>query len=291
LGTRLASLAKSNARLVLPFELTVCDAFPVTSLSRPQALLGAALLVGLLYYAYRRRGPALLLLLAMLPALELVPIMRWWSPHYLYLGLSLAAMLAAETAERWGPWALRSAVAAALVLAGVSLFDGLSYRNDQAFWSREVSQVPACREAHFYLGEEARMAEHWPEAVREYERALAAKERVLSYVDRFAALENLGAVQLGQGNLGQARVAFRAALELSSNELDTRHLVHNLATTELVAGNAEEAARLLEHEVARVDAMPAAIMLRARAQAKLGRIDEATALVQRLRRDSGGQRP
>jgi Tfp pilus assembly protein PilF len=114
---------------------------------------------------------------------------------------------------------------------------------------------------------------------------------VLSYVDRFAALENLGAVQLGQGNLGQARVAFRAALELASNELDTRHLLHNLATTELVAGNAEEAARLLEGEVERVDAMPAAILLRARAEAKLGRVAEATALVQRLQREPGGKQP
>jgi Tfp pilus assembly protein PilF len=291
LGTRLASLAKSNARLVLPFDLTVCDAFPVTSLSRPQALFGAALLAGLVYYASRRRGPALLLLLALLPALDLVPIMRWWSPHYLYLALALAAMLVAEAAERWGGWAVRSAVAATAILAGISVFDGLSYQNDQRFWAREVSQAPACREAHFYLGEVARTAKRWPDAVREYERALAMNERVLSYVDRFATLENLGAVQLGQGNLGQARVAFRAALELSSNELDTRHLVHNLATTELVAGNAAEAARLLEREVERADAMPAAIMLRARAEAKLGRVAEAKALVQRLQRDPNGERP
>ena len=129
------------------------------------------------------------------------------------------------------------------------------------------------------------MAKRWPEAVREYERALAVKDRVLSYVDRFAAFQNLGAAQLGQGNLGQARVAFRAALELANGELDKRHLVHNLATTELVAGNAEEAARLLEHEVERPDAMPAAILLRARAEAKLGRTAEASALVERLRHD------
>jgi len=291
LGTRLASLAKSNARLVLPFDLTVCDAFPVTSWSRPQALLGGALLAGLLYYAYHRRGPALLLLLAMLPALEFVPIMRWWSPHYLYLGLALATMLAAEALERWGPWAFRSGAVAAVILAGISVFDGLSYRNDQTFWSREVAQMSACREAHFYLGEVARIEKRWPEAVQHYERALAVKERVLSYVDRLAALENLGAVQLGQKNLEQARVAFRAALDLTNDELDTRHLLHNLATTELVAGNAEEAARLLEPEVKRPDAMPASIMLRARAEAKLGRVDEATALVQRLRHGADGKQP
>ncbi|HEX2672773.1 MAG TPA: tetratricopeptide repeat protein, partial [Polyangiaceae bacterium] len=290
-GTRLASLAKSNARLILPFDLTVCDAFPVSSWSRPQALLGAALLIGLVYYAYRRRGPALLLLLAILPALELVPVMRWWSPHYLYLGLSLAAMLAAETLERWGPWAVRTGAVATLLLAGVSVFDGMSYRDDLSFWSREIAHAPACREAHFYLGEVARTERRWPEAAREYERALLERPQVLSYVDRFAALQNLGAVQLAQKNLGQARTAFRAALELANSELETRHLRHNLATTELVAGNAEEAARLLEPEVERPDALPAAILLRARAEAKLGRTSEATALVQRLQREKNGQQP
>ena len=291
LGTRLAALAKSNARLVLPFDSTVCDAFPVTSMKSPQALLGALLLGAMAYYAYRRRGPALLLFLAMLPALQLVPIMRWWSPHYLYLALALAAMLAAEALERWGAWALRSAYVAAFALAVVSLFDGLSYANDRTLWSREVSQAPACREAHFYLAEEARTTKRWPEAVLEYQRALAVNQRVLSYVDRLAALENLGAVQLSQGNLEQARVAFGAALELATDELEARHLVHNLATTELVAGNAERAAQLLEREVARTDAMPAAILLRARAQAKLGRVAEATALLQRLRRDAAGKQP
>jgi tetratricopeptide (TPR) repeat protein len=291
LGTRLAALAKSNARMVLPFEFSVCDAFPVTSLSRPQALLGAALLTGLLYYAYRRRGPALLLLLAMLPALQLVPIMRWWSPHYLYLGLSFATMLAAETLERWGLRAVRAGAIAALLLAGASIFDGLGYRNDQTFWSREVAQAPTCREAHFYLAEVARTEKRWPTAVREYEQSLAMRERVLSYVDRFAALQNLGAVQLGQKNLDQARVAFRGALELASDELETRHLLHNLATTELVAGNAEEAARLLEPELKRPDAMPASILLRARADAKLGRVSEASALVQRFQRDTNQRQP
>ena len=200
-------------------------------------------------------------------------------------------MLAAEPGERWGSRAVRSAQAAALTLAGLSLYDGLSYRSDQSFWSREVKQTPDCREAHFYLGEVARTAKDWSEAVREYERALAVKERILSYVDRFAALQNLGAVQLGQGNLGQARLAFRAALELSNDELDTRHLLHNLATTEMVAGNAAEAARLLEPEVERADAMPAAILLRARAEAKLGRVDQASALVQRLRHDTSRAQP
>jgi len=127
--------------------------------------------------------------------------------------------------------------------------------------------------------------------VLEYQRALAVNQRVLSYVDRLAALENLGAVQLSQGNLEQARVAFGAALELATDELEARHLVHNLATTELIAGNAERAAQLLEREVARTDAMPAAILLRARAQAKLGRVAEATALLQRLRRDAAGKQP
>ena len=42
----------------------------------------------------RRHGRvAWFMALALLPSLQLVPIMRWWSPHYFYLPLAFVAML------------------------------------------------------------------------------------------------------------------------------------------------------------------------------------------------------
>jgi Tfp pilus assembly protein PilF len=141
---------------------------------------------------------------------------------------------------------------------------------------------PTCREGHFYLAEVARVERRWDDAASSYERAIETSSNVLSYVDRVPALQNLGAVRLEQGRFADARVAFRAAIDAVSDEGSRRLLLHNLATAELRAGNAEEAARLLEVEVSRPDALEASIFIRARAVESLGRAEEARALFRRL---------
>jgi Tfp pilus assembly protein PilF len=105
---------------------------------------------------------------------------------------------------------------------------------------------------------------------------------MLSYVDRVPVLQNLGVVRMEQERFADARAAFRTALAIVSDDGERRQLLHNLATAELRAGNPEEAARLLEDEVARSDALAASIFVRARAVETLGRSDEARALMRRL---------
>lgn len=282
IGTRLAALTKSALALLLPIHEGVCDAFPVTSAFAPTALLGAALLTGACYLAYRRRGPALFLLLALLPSLQVVPVMRWWSPHYLYLVLPFAAMLLVEALERWAERALRFIAPAALALGGLSLLEARHYQSDDVFWKREVELEPACREAHYFLGDAAHAAGDLDGAARRYERALAENSTILSYVDRTAALQNLGVVRLQQERFEEARRVFRSLLDLNVDEATRRRITHNLATAELRAGRPQEAAVLLEREVSRSDALPASILLCARAVQALGRSDEARALLSRL---------
>jgi tetratricopeptide (TPR) repeat protein len=282
LGTRFAALAKSALRAALPFDPTVCDAFPVTSMVSPAALAGLGIAAGALYLASKRRGPALLLTIALLPSLHVVPIMRWWSPHYLYVPFAFASMLASEWIALQKA-ALRTwAVAATSLLALRTAIADMRFESDVVLWSDEIAAQPACREGHFYLGETAREERRFDDAARAYERAVAPSPGMLSYVDATAALQNLGVVRLELGKLDDARQAFRAALDVVSDEGERRHLLHNLATAELRAGNAEEAARLLEKEVERADALDASIVVRARAVERLGRIDEARALMRRL---------
>jgi tetratricopeptide (TPR) repeat protein len=282
LGTRFAALAKSTARVLIPADVTVCDSFPVTPLASAAAMIGVAIAAGIVYFAYRRRGPALFLLLALLPSLHLVPIMRWWSPHYVYVPLVFAAMLIAEQVVDRGEKVTRIAVAAAALLAGLSLVSNLRFENDATLWSDEVRADPACREAYFYLGEVAREQRRFVDAADAYERAIAITPGVLSYVDRVPALQNLGVVRLEQGKWAEARTAFRSALAGVADDGYRRILLHNLATAELRAGNPEEAASLLEVEVARSDALAASIFVRARAVETLGRTEEARALMRRL---------
>ena len=149
----------------------MCDAFPVTTITARNAC-GWRVLGGCGLSAYRRRGPALLLLVALLPALQIVPVMRWWSPHYLYLPLAFAAMLAVEALERWAEAALRWVAPAALSLGGLTLLEGGRYQNDERFWNRELELEPACREAHYFLGDAAQAAGRLEDAVQHYEQAL-----------------------------------------------------------------------------------------------------------------------
>jgi Tetratricopeptide repeat len=282
LGTRLAALTKSSLAALWPIKTKLCDAFEVTSAFAPSALVGLVILCALGFVAYRRRGPALLLLLGVLPSLQLVPVMRWWSPHYLYLPLAFAAMLAAEAALRWAEPTLRYAAPLVAALGLLSLFESSRYENDERLWAPEVSAVPGCREGHFYLAAAAHDAKRLDEAGDHYERALAESVGILSYVDRDAALQNLGVVRLEQGRFDDARRLFREALEQGADAAARRQLTHNLATAELEAGHPAEAAKLLQNEVERPDALPASIFVQARAVAALGRKDEAAALLRRL---------
>lgn len=283
IGTRAAALAKSAAALALPWDRTICDAFPVTPLARPTAIAGLALAGTVAWLAWKRRGPAALLALSLLPSLQIVPVMRWWSPHYLYVPAAFAAMLVAELADRRGDRAVLAARIASALLGVVSLVDGRRYADDSALWTPEVEARSTCREGQFYLGEVDRQAHLWDRAAARYEKALAPRPGVLAYVDRPAALENLGGVRLEQGRFDDARAAFRDALDGTADPLARRRLVHDLAAATLAAGDAAEADRLLAPETARADALPESLVVRAIALERLGRADEAAALRARVR--------
>jgi hypothetical protein len=284
IGTRLSSVARGAAAVLAPVDRTVCDAFPITPWTSPWALAGAVVVVLLGGLAWRRRGAALLLALSALPVAQLVPVMRWWSPHYVYVALAFGSMLVAEAIARTDRRRgfLAAAVAAAL-LGLVTLYDGTRYRNDEALWRSEVDARPACREGQFYLGEAARSRRAWAEAEARYGAALAPWPGMLAYVDRAAALQNLGTVRLEQGDLPGARQAFVEAIDASDPGM-RRRLEHNLAGVALRSGDPAECWRLLEPEVTRDDALPESIYLAAKALHALHREDETRALILRLKR-------
>lgn len=106
----------------------------------------------------------------------------------------------------------RPVACGAAAFGGVTLYDGGRYVSDTTLWAPEVTHQPACREGQFYLGEAEREAHRCESAASRYEAALAPRSGVLAYVDRGAALQNLGVVRLEQRRFGDARRAFRAAL-------------------------------------------------------------------------------
>ncbi len=281
LGTRLAALSKSVLAVAIPIDRSICDAFPITPLSKMPALAGLIALFAIGFFAYKRRGTAIFLALAILPSLQLVPVTRWWSPHYLYVALAFVAMIVADVllAQKHG---LKIVSGIAFVLGVLTVLEGRRYTNDTLLWTPEVARQPACREGQFFLAEAAREAKSWSEAARRYELALAPRPKILAYVDRSATLQNLGTVLLEQGRFHDARVSFEHALEVTVDETTRREIGHNLAIAALREGDPATAERTLEAETARPDAFPASLLLRAMALEKLGRGEEARALRARL---------
>lgn len=265
LGTRLAALARTAALLVVPTERSICDASPISAVTAPRALLGGAVALGIAVLAVRRRGPAMLLLLSLLPSLQLVPVSRWWSPHYAYVPLVFVSMLVADELTR----ATRRATAvvvAVVALAALSLHDDRRFVSDEHLFGAEVAAQPACREGQFYLGEVARRRGAFAEAEARYDAALAPHPGVLAYVDAQAALVNLGVAQLEQGKLAPAEVSFERALAVTHDALARRKVIHNLAGVALGRGDPVRCLDLLREELARPDAFPESIALAARAR-------------------------
>lgn len=286
LGTRSAALAKSAAAVALPIERTICDAFPITQAWQPPALAGIAVAAAIAVLAWRARGAAVLLALSIVPALQIVPVTRWWSPHYLYVPLAFVAIVGAPFVERAVPTSNRrrsiALAALATALGALTLHDGLRYGDDATLWTYEVQHQAACREGQFYLGEVERSARRWDAAAARYEAALAPRPRILAFVDEGAALQNLGTVRIEQSRFADARRAFVRALEGARDPARRRELTHDLASATLADGDPEETLRLLADEVARADAMPESLVVDAMALERLGRVDEARAVRARL---------
>ena len=281
LGTRLAAFARSASLLLLPIDGTICDASPIVPLTDGTALLGFVALGTVTYVAYRERNIALLFALALLPSLNLVPVMRFWSPHYLYVPLTFGAMLVAQALDRRERVLLPAAAISGTAWFSLSVTQAGRYANDQALFQPEAERRPECREAQFFLGEVARLQKDWESAANRYEAAIRSVPRVLAYVDRGAALQNLGAARFAQNRLAEAERAWSQALELSKNPAQRRRLRSNLGAATLRAGRAEDAVRWLADDVDAPDALPESLVLMAAALRQLGHEAEAQAVLQR----------
>jgi hypothetical protein len=272
-GTRGGAVLRSALALVSPWTTGLCDDTPVLGLLAPAALVGLAILLALVWLGVRAPGAPRLFTLSLLPALVLVPVPRFWSPHYLYVPLAFGALALAGILP--GSRAVR--VVSGLVLAGcatLSLLAGLRYLDDEALFLPEVAARPSCREGWLYIGDARRTRGDAEGSLDAYAHALAPTPGVLAYVDRAAAAQNLGVAALSLGELGQAERAFREGLRLSTDAANRRALIHDLAVTRLQMGHPEETLQLLGDACVRPESLPLCVG----ALQTLGRHDDAAAL-------------
>lgn len=287
-GTRLAALGHAVPALAWPVDGRLCDAVFVSAPWSPWALLGLGLVAAVGWWATCSRK-ALLVAIACLPMLGLVPAPRLWSPHYLYIPLSLGVMWAGQALFDRGRlrWLGRRArwlllVGLCLVLGGLSLREAMRFQDDLTLFASEFKGHPECREAAFYVGSALWRAGDLAGAASALEVAAAPAPGFVAYSDEAAALQNLGLLRLEQGNYFEAELALLQALERGVDETARRHLVHDLAAVAVARGDPAQAETLLAPEVARPDAAPESLVLLSRALRDMGREAEAKELLLRL---------
>ncbi|MFO0618071.1 MAG: hypothetical protein U0414_36100 [Polyangiaceae bacterium] len=285
IGMRLSSFARLARAALVPAPSSVCDAVPIEGVGSRLSIAGVLVALGLIAVVVQRVRAAarpggsaplavLYLALGVLPALQIVPVMRWWSIHYAYTPLAFALVVVCDAVgglERLGDRAKGACVSLAVTALGVvSALDARRFHDDVTLFTPEVTGTDACREAFFYLAEDARARRSFALAAERYEIALADRPGYLAYVDRSAAVQNLGIARRNAGDLDGARAAFREGLAHAPSESARRALVHDLAAVSLEAGDARAAFDLLEPELARDDVASETLVVAAAAARALG---------------------
>ena len=283
LGTRLAALGQQLELLLWPWRGRLCDAVPISPVASGSAVLGVLGIALMLALAWKVRPLGLLALIASTPMLNLVPLPRMSSPHYLYVPLAFLAMALARWFVQWraGVWAM-SVLAVGLFAS--SLFDSFRYHDDAALFRAEVALGPQCREAHLYWGDAQRLEGNLEAAGNAYEVASGPAQGFASYSDVGAALQNLGVVRREQGRLDEAWRALSAAHALPADPLSHRQRAFNLAVLAMDRQEFVAVEQLLRAEADRKDALPEALELLAHAVGAQGREAEARELLRRSQR-------
>jgi hypothetical protein len=224
MGTRLAVFGETFVQLVYPLKPGLSDATRVRSLASVPALATALGLIGGLAIVRQvgHRSPwasvMIFLAVALAPALNIVPLARFSSPHYAYFGVVGvgAALAIALRYVRQRPRRVQWMATAALVvwmlsMAGSTFAGGFQFRNDFTLFAPEVDRDPSFLEGHQYLGDHFFRTEDYALARREYQAALQSQPGILAYVDRRTVLVNLAGVHLAENQLDEADELLRMA--------------------------------------------------------------------------------
>src|SRR5438034_784299 len=208
-------------RFLIPIGLTIDPQIePVEHWYSPEFLMAIAIFAGLAWVALRsaRKEPLLALGIAAtvvspLLAYVAIPLADVVLEHRAYIpGLGIALIFAwtIQWLSRNRP-NLRLAVTAAVVLTFAFMTGSRNpvFANNIALWEDAVTKTPAKPRPHFNLGQAYQDAQRIPDAIREYQQALALKP------DIYAAYSNLAAIYLDQRQLDKSEEMLLKVTSLS----------------------------------------------------------------------------
>jgi protein O-mannosyl-transferase len=247
--------------LTLPLRftaLTVCDDYRVST-SWDGAAVGAlaalVALIGCAIAVYKRQPhPAFALfwiLLALVPVLNLVPILHYRADRFFYfpmIGWALGAVMLTRWVVGHAPRRLADGLAFAgmgviVVLGALTVRRNLLFADDITLFASTVQVSPLCLEAHTALGDAYLRAGRVAEAVEHYQRARAPQPDRASYVVVPKVLINLGMAEMARHEYAAAAAVFAQAHALQPQLL---HPLFGLGIANLAQGRTAAGVQWLE---------------------------------------------
>lgn len=214
IGTRLVVLGKHLVNLVSPLLPPFSDAVFQSSILRPTALF-VALVIGAAVFMAVKAGfwspitvTVFLFAVCLFPALNLLPLPRFYSPHYAYIAVApLAAgvvLITRKVSVPGRPFAIgfRFLAVVWILAMGVStIHAGKRFQSDLTLFAPEVKRDPRFSEGWFYVGNYYRVNGNLNAADSAYDNGLAPAPGSVRFFDRMEFLINKSSIAVRRNDL------------------------------------------------------------------------------------------
>lgn len=211
IGTRVSTIAKLIFELFLPLKPDLSDATPVIPIDDPFVLISGFIfigLIGILVKMKKRREWLLafeLVMILLLPAMNIIPLPRFSSPHYGYIALPAVAIILILISRKMKESIANGLLWFFIFISAYSTFNaGFKFKDDLSLFQNEVNKDNRFLEGQQYLGDYYFRNQEYSKAEEFYLKAIDKKANVIAFVDEYSVMNNLAGVYLYQGKLDAA---------------------------------------------------------------------------------------
>lgn len=212
IGVRLYTLGKHLLHLPLPLLPQLDDAIPIVSIFHPFALISLLSIISVFFFIKLSGTRSsisiciMLTLLLLLPALNIISLPRFYSPHYAFIAVvPFVTGITLFITKKGLNKIILFLTITWIVLASIQTFlGGLRFYNDYTLFYPEVVASSNYNEGNLYLGRYYAFSGDLPKAEKAFANASIKRKRYISYDQEFPILFNLSTILIEEKKYEQA---------------------------------------------------------------------------------------